>query len=265
MKRTRTGSGPAPRLEESRTAVFFRGMQAGVPIGLGYLAVAFSLGIAARNAGMTAFQGFLASALGLASAGEYAAFTLIAAGGAYLEMALITLIANARYLLMSFAMSQRMDPEGPLRHRLGMAYFITDEIFAVTIAQPGYLEPLYLYGAASVAAPCWAVGTALGVIAGNLLPIRVVSAFSVTLYGMFLAVFIPAAKKNRVVALLVLVSFAASWAAGVLPGISALSSGTRTILLTVVISAAAALLFPVKPEQEADQSAQEGSEGEAQA
>ena len=233
MKRTKTGRGPAPRLEESRTAVFFRGFQAGIPIGLGYLAVSFSLGIAGRNAGMTAFQGFLASALGLASAGEYAAFTLI---------------ANARYLLMSFAMSQRMDPKSPLRHRLGMAYFITDEIFAVTIAQPGYLEPLYLYGAASVAAPCWAVGTALGVIAGNLLPIRVVSAFSVTLYGMFLAVFIPAAKKNRVVALLVLVSFAASWAAGVLPGISALSSGTRTILLTVVISAAAALLFPVKPE-----------------
>ena len=250
MKQHHRGGGAwSPTLEESRLTVFFRGLRAGVPIGLGYLAVSFSLGIAARNAGMTAFQGFLASALGLASAGEYAAFTLIAAGGAYLEMALITLVTNARYLLMSFAMSQRMDPKTPLGHRLGMAYFITDEIFAVTIAQSGYLNPWYLYGAASVAAPCWAVGTALGVIAGNLLPLRVVSAFSVALYGMFLAVIIPAARKNRVVAVLVLICFAASWAAGVLPGVSRLSGGTRTILLTVIIAGAAALLFPVPAEE----------------
>jgi predicted branched-subunit amino acid permease len=229
--------------------LFRQGMRAGIPIGLGYFAVSFSLGIAARAAGITAFQGFLFSALGLASAGEYAAFTVIAAAGTYLEMALVTLVANARYLLMSWAMSQRMDPSAPLRHRLGMGYFITDEIFAVTISRPGWLSPWYMYGAGAVAAPCWAVGTALGVLAGQALPVRAVSALSVALYGMFLAVILPAAKENRVVAALVLASFALSWAAGVLPGLSALSAGTRTILLTVLIAGAAAALRPVEEKE----------------
>ena len=55
------------------------GARDGIPIGLGYFAVSFSLGIAAKNAGLTVFQAFLASLLCNASAGEYAGFTLIAA------------------------------------------------------------------------------------------------------------------------------------------------------------------------------------------
>ncbi len=229
-------------------SAFFAGVRAGVPIGLGYFAVSFSLGIAARSAGLTAFQALLASALELASAGEYAAFTLIAAGASLWEMALMTLITNARYLLMSCALSQRLSPDTPLSHRLLTGWFITDELFAVSSAQPGRLDPRYLWGAAAVAAPCWSVGTALGVLAGNLLPLRAVSALSVALYGMFLAVIVPAGRKSRVLAALVLVCFAASWAAAVLPLLSALSAGSRTILLTLVIAGGAALLFPVKEE-----------------
>ena len=177
---------------------FKEGIRDGIPIGLGYLAVSFSLGVAARSAGLTAFQGFIASLLNNASAGEYAGFTVIAANASYLEMALMTLVANARYLLMSCA-----------------------------------------------------CGTALGVTAGNMLPLRVVSALSVALFGMFLAVIIPPARKNRTVAIFVLISFLASFAAANLPYVSQLSSGTRTIILTILISAAAATLFPVKEEEEA--------------
>ena len=230
--------------------VFCDGMRDGFPIALGYFAVAFSLGIAARNAGLTPVQGFLASILNNASAGEYAAFTLIAAGATYWEVAVITLIANARYLLMSCALAQRFAPETPFFHRLIVGYDVTDEIFGITIARPGYLNPYYTYGAILLAAPAWAIGTALGIIAGNALPLRVVSALSVALYGMFLAIIIPPARKNRIVAGLVALSFALSFACEYLPGVAVLSSGTRTILLTVLISGAAAVLFPVK--QEAD-------------
>lgn len=230
--------------------VFCDGMRDGFPISLGYFAVAFSLGIAARNAGLTPVQGFLASILNNASAGEYAAFTLIAAKATYWEVAVITLIANARYLLMSCALAQRFSPETPFFHRLLIGYDVTDELFGITIARPGYLNPYYTYGAILLAAPAWAIGTALGIIAGNALPLRVVSALSVALYGMFLAIIIPPARKNRIVAALVVISFVLSFACEYLPGISALSGGTRTIILTVVISAAAAVLFPVK--QEAD-------------
>ena len=230
--------------------VLYEGMRDGFPIALGYFAVSFSLGIAARNAGLTPMQGFWASLLNNASAGEYAAFTLIAAKATYWEVAVITLIANARYLLMSCALAQRFAPETPFFHRLIVGYDVTDEIFGITIARPGYLNPYYTYGAILLAAPAWAIGTALGIMAGNALPLRIVSALSVALYGMFLAIIIPPARKNRIVAGLVALSFALSFACEYLPGVASLSSGTRTILLTVLISGAAAVLFPVK--QEAD-------------
>ena len=227
-----------------------QGMRDGVPIALGYFAVSFSLGIAARHAGFTPMQGFLASLLNNASAGEYAAFTLIAAKAAYWEVALITLIANARYLLMSCALAQRFAPGAPFFHRLIIGYDVTDELFGITIARPGYLNPFYTYGAIALAAPAWAMGTALGIVAGNLLPLRAVSALSVALYGMFLAIIIPPARKNKVVAVLVALSFALSFVCNFLPGIASLSDGTRTILLTVLISCGAAVLFPVPTQAE---------------
>ena len=97
---------------------FLEGMRDGIPIALGYVAGAVSLGIAARNAGLDAWQAFVASALNLASAGEYAGFSAIAANAGYLEVATVTLITNARYFLMGASLAQRFDPEacfpGPL-------------------------------------------------------------------------------------------------------------------------------------------------------
>lgn len=231
-------------------AAFAKGMKDGLPIGLGYFAVSFSLGIAARNAGLTPFQGLLTSLLCNTSAGEYAGFTLIAAGASLLEVAVMTLVVNARYLLMSIALSQRLHPETSILHRMCMVYDLSDEIFAVSVARPGYLSPNYTYGVTLAAAPFWAVGTALGCLTGNLIPIRWVSAFSVALFGMFLAVIIPPARKNKVIAATVLLCFIASYAAEHLPVISDISGGTRTIILTVGISAAAAILFPKEKESE---------------
>ncbi|MBQ8092916.1 MAG: AzlC family ABC transporter permease [Clostridia bacterium] len=231
------------------------GTRDGVPIALGYFAVAFSLGIAARNIGMTPFQGFLASFLNMASAGEHAAFTSIAHHATYLEIALVTLVANARYLLMSCSLSQKYPESLPFYHRLLSGFGITDELFGICIARPGWLNPFYLYGAFLISALAWSSGTALGIIMGNLLPARAVSALSVALFGMFLAVIIPPARKSRVVACLIVIAFLLSYLAGVLPGIRNLSSGNRTILLTVLIAGSAAALFPVKDETEADHDA----------
>ncbi len=235
-------------MQETNGSWYRKGLRVGIPIGLGYFAVAFSLGIAAKQAGFTAFQAGLASAVGNASAGEFAAFTLVAAGATYLEMAMMTMVANARYLLMSCALSQKLPQNIKFIHRLILGFYITDEYFGVAISVPGKLNPWYSYGVISVAAPAWAMGTYFGVLMGNVLPIGVVSALSVSLYGMFLAIIIPPAKKDKVVAVLVVLSMLASFLASRLPIISGLSSGMRIILLTVVISLGAAVLFPVKEE-----------------
>ena len=239
------------RNKENR-AILRRGIIDGIPIGLGYLAVSFSLGVAARGGGITPLQGFFASLLCNTSTGEHAVFSLIGAGAALIEVALVTFIANARYLLMSFALSQRTDPKTGILHRLGMAFYITDEIFGISIARDGYLNPLYTYGAALIASPCWAAGTAIGIVAGSVLPPSAVSALGVAIYGMFIAIITPPAKKNKVVAVLIIISFLLSWLAGALPFVSQISEGTRTIILTVAISALAALLFPRKQEKEGE-------------
>lgn len=233
---------------KGQKSVLLLGMRDGLPIGFGYFAVAFSLGIAAKDAGLSAFEGFLASLLTNASAGEHAVFNLIRASAPYIEVALITLITNARYLLMGCALSQRFDVDTPLVHRLVVGFDITDEIFGITIARDGKINPYYTYGAMITSIPFWATGTALGIIMGNLLPIRVVSALSVALYGMFIAIIVPPAKKDKVIAALIPVCFAFSALFAYAPYISQLSEGNRTIILTVAISAAAALLFPVKEE-----------------
>ena len=220
------------------------GVRDGMPIALGYFVVAFTLGIAARNAGLSPFQGFLASFFNNASAGEYAAFIVIAADRPYLEMALITLVANARYLLMSCVLSQRFSPDASIWHRIFVGFDVTDEIFGISAARPVPLDPYYNYGAMLVALPGWSVGTAVGIIAGNALPAAAVSALSVALYGMFLAIIIPPARKNRVIGMFVAIAFAASFAASVLPVVSKLSGGTRTILLTVILAAVAAAKYP---------------------
>lgn len=231
-------------------SAFLKGMKNSIPIAFGYLAVSFSLGIAAKNAGLTAFEGFIASLLNNASAGEYAGFTVIKNNGAYWEIAIMVLIANARYFLMGTALSQRIDPNTKWYHRIFIGYDLTDELFGIAIAQPGFLNPLYYYGAMVLTIPAWGIGTALGIVAGNILPLTIVSALSVALYGMFLAVIIPPCRKNIKLIGIIAVAFGFSYAASVIPGISSLSEGTRIIILTIFISVIAALLFPIKDSKE---------------
>ena len=231
-------------LKENKLALA-EGFRDGIPIGLGYFVVSFTLGIMARHVGLTPFQGFLTSFLNNASAGEYVGFALISVHAPYIEIAIMTFIANARYLLMSAVLSQKFSPDTPFYHRIFVGFDVTDEIFGISIARQGWLNPFYNYGAMLTALPGWSLGTALGIVAGNILPPSAVSALSVALYGMFIAIIIPPARKDKIVAICVAVSFFASYLAEkFLQGI--ISTGTQTIFLTVIIAGAAAILYPIK-------------------
>ncbi len=227
---------------------FITGFKDGIPIGLGYFAVSFALGIAMKNAGLTWIDGFFMSLLNLASAGEYAGTQVILASGSYLQMILMTAIANARYMLMSCSLSQKLSTETPTKHRLLIGYAITDELFGIAINRKGYLEPFYFYGGMAASVLPWAVGTSCGIVMGNILPSALVSALSVALYGMFLAIIIPPAKKNKVVLVLVILSFLASYVCTIIPILSSISSGTRIIILTILLAGSAAFLKPIKEE-----------------
>ena len=226
-----------------------RGMRDGLPIAIGYFAVAFALGIKATAAGLSAWQSALLSLLNVTSAGEAAGIALLGVGTTYVELAFTQLVINIRYLLMSCALSQKLAPETGLLHRLLVGYGVTDEIFGISAAVEGNLTPYYSYGAILVAVPGWTLGTLLGAIMGSLLPARATSALSVALYAMFLAIILPPARKSRTIAVLVALSMAASAALTVLCNrlsLTGFTEGFRIVALTIAISLAAAILCPVK-------------------
>ena len=231
-----------------RTA-FKQGMTDGIPIALGYMAVSFTFGIMAKDAGLTAFQAVLLSLTNLTSAGQFAGLGIIVASSSYLEMAFTQLVINLRYCLMSCALSQKLDLKAPFFHRFFIAYGNTDEIFGICSCREGKLDPFYCYGAISVASPGWAFGTFLGVLSGSILPARILSALGVALYGMFIAVIIPPAKTDKIIRGIVLASMAVSLVFTIIPVLNQISSGFRIILLTLLIAGTAALLFPIKSEE----------------
>ena len=224
------------------------GLRMGFPIGLGYFAVAFSLGIIASKAGLNAVEGFLSSFFTRASAGEYGVYTLVAAQAAYIEVAAMSIVVNLRYMLMSAALSQKIAPATSPLKRLLMACCVTDEVFAISIAHPGYTPPAYTYSAALISTLFWATGCAVGITAGTLLPTNMVTALSMSLYGMFLAIIIPPARSDRNVFYTIAASFLLSGLFAIAPLISQWSSGMRTVLLTIIISAVAAWIKPITTE-----------------
>lgn len=231
---------------------FKRGIQDGIPIGLGYFAVSFTFGMMAVSGGLTAWQAVLISLTNLTSAGQFAGLGIIVAGGSMWEMALTQLVINLRYCLMSFSLSQKLEKNISTGHRLAVAFGVTDEIFGVSASQEGRLSPWYNYGVMSMAIPGWTLGTLVGAVLGNVLPGFLVSALNVAIYGMFLAVIIPPAKKNKSVLGVVIGAMAISTVFAVVPVLNKVSSGFVIIITTLIVAGLAAHFSPIPEEKEAE-------------
>lgn len=235
---------------ESNLNIFKKGMADGIPIMLGYFAVSFALGIAAAEINMTAPQAFLMSAGMMASAGEFAAISLINSNSGIFEIIMTCIIVNLRYLLMSCSLSQKPAPNIHNIHRFGLAYCITDEIFALSSTVDGYLNPFYTYGMMLVSFSGWTVGTVCGVVFGNILPVWLVNALGISLYGMFLAIIIPPARKDKFIGVLVSFSMLLSFIFTKTPYLCNISTGFRIIILTVIIAGIAAFIKPSETVEE---------------
>ena len=231
-------------------ACFKKGLKDGIPIGLGYFAVSFAFGMMCVAGGLTVWQAGLISLTNLTSAGQFAGLSVMVAGGSYWEMALTQLIINLRYTLMSFSIGQKLERDKSWLHRFFVSFGITDESFAVSASQPGRLNPYYSYGAMCMGIPGWTAGTVLGAFCGNVLPAFIVSALSVALYGMFLAVIIPPSTKSRSVLAVVLGAMAVSTLFRIVPLLKQVSSGFVIIITTLLVAGLAAWLCPVKEEEE---------------
>ena len=227
---------------------FFKGLYHGIPIALGYLSVSFGFGIMAVKAGLSILAAVGISVTNLTSAGQAAGVAIIAAGGSYIEMALTQLVINIRYSLMGLSLSQRLDKSFTTPHRLLASFGITDEIFAVASAQPGRVTPWYMYGLILISFLGWSGGTLLGAAAGQFLPAAITDAMGIVLYGMFLAIIIPPARKEKSVLTAVVIAALFSILFSYL--LTAVSPGFAVIISAIAASVVAALLFPIDEEEE---------------
>ncbi|UWG95665.1 AzlC family ABC transporter permease [Dehalobacter sp. DCM] len=232
--------------KSSQRKAWTNGIKDGIPICLGYIAVSFTFGIMAKSSGLTSSQAVIMSATNLTSAGQFASLALISTSSSYIEMAITQLVINIRYCLMSFSLAQKFDPKTAFAHRLFVAFGITDEIFGVSVVREGKLNPYYNYGLMTISISGWVLGTLLGVLSGGLLPPRIISALSVALYGMFIAIIVPPARGNKVLTGIIIFSMGLSFLFTKVSILSPISSGTKIIVLTLLIAGAAALLFPIK-------------------
>ena len=227
---------------------FMKGLSDGVPIGLGYFSVAMGFGILAINLKISAFFAWLISATNLTSAGQAAGVEVIAAGGTLIEMALTQLVINLRYSLMGFSLTQKLDNSFTTPKRLVLSMGITDEIYAMAISQKGKISPAYMTGLIIIPFIGWTSGTVVGAFASQILPEIISDVMGIMLYGMFIAVFVPASKKSKNVLLAVLISAGASIIFKYL--LTFVSGGFSIILSAIIASVVCALIFPVKEEKE---------------
>lgn len=234
----------------SNFKIFKSGLKNGIPIFLGYLAVSFAFGIAAKGAGLTSWQAIIISATNLTSAGQTSAINIIAANGGFIAIALDQLVVNLRYCLMSSSLSQRFDSKTKWYHRFLISFGVTDEIFGVSSAYAQEnVPPAYCYGLIAASWPGWVGGTALGCFLGAVLPQSVLSALGVALYGMFIAIIVPPTKKNPVLLGIVAFSMAASCGFDYIIKLVPKLDEYKVIILTLVIAGLAAYFFPIKEEE----------------
>ena len=236
-------------MKNLRAKDYFAGMRDGMPVCVGYFSVSFGFGAMAVAQGLKIWHAILISATNLTSAGQFAGLTVIAAGAAIVEMILTQLVINSRYALMSLALGQRLGPQTGFWKRLAVAFFNTDEVFALGMARGRKLTPAYFTGAGTVAAVGWTGGTALGAFAGSVLPVSVRAALGVMLYGMFIAIVVPQAKQEKPILVSVLLALVCSCLFQWVPVLDRVSAGIAIVICTVVAAAVCAWLFPVKEEE----------------
>ncbi len=229
---------------------FLEGIKDGIPICLGYFSVSMAFGIAAVKGGLPILAAIITSLTNVTSAGQFAGVNIILEHGGLLELAITTLVINMRYFLMSLSVSQKVSADMTLWQRNLVSFGITYEIFAVSMGRMYPLTASYMAGLIITPVLGWTLGTAVGALATSVMPTALSSAMGIALYGMFIAIVIPPARDNKNVLIAVIMAIVLSFIFSYAPVLNNISSGWTIIIITLVVSALCATLFPVNTEEE---------------
>lgn len=237
-------------LEQKNKTLFYNGIKRGFPIAIGYIPVSFTFGLMAVSGGLPPWLAIFISLSNVTSAGQFAGTNLIFSGAGFFEITLTTFVINIRYMLMSLSLSQKIEEKTTLWQRLIFSFGITDETFTVAALEPGKLSYPYMLGLILLPVTGWTLGTTLGALISSSLPVSLANAMGIALYGMFIAIIIPPAKKSRAVVLVVFVAIVIVCTIKYIKIFSFISSGFRIIIATILAAGVGAYFYPVKEQKE---------------
>ena len=224
---------------------FLRGLKSGIPIGLGYLSVSFSFGIMAVSKGFHWWQAVIISMVTVTSAGQLAGIGIMINPGQYMEMLISQLTVNVRYSFMAISLSQKTDSKFKGIYRWLLGFFITDEIFAVA-SNEKEVSRSFFAGLSLIPWLGWTMGTLTGALLGNILPDELMSALCIAIYGMFVAIIAPKAKKSLSLLIVVVIALAMSCIFYYAPVLKEISSGISISVCAILAALIGAIFFPVK-------------------
>lgn len=241
-------------MDTYKKEAYERGLRLGMPIGIGYFSVSFAFGMMAVATGLSPLLALAISMTNVTSAGQFAGIQVIAAGGTFFEMILTMLMLNARYFLMSLALSQKVSKHLKGIQRALMSFCVTDEIFAVASMEKEPITGWYWLGLVTMPYIGWSLGTLSGALISGFLPKSLQDALGIALYGMFIAIIIPAAKHSKRIVLTIGLAILVSSVLYYIPMFNHISSGFAVIIVTLISAGVMAYVAPIVE--------QEGSEEE---
>ena len=240
-------------MNQQEKSLFKKGFKLGIPIGIGYFSVSFAFGMMAVASGLSPLMALCISMTNVTSAGQFAGIQVMAAGGSYIEMALTMLMINARYFLMSLSLSQKVSKRLSTIQRAFMSFIVTDEVFAVASVESGEIKGWYWVGLGLMPYLGWSSGTLAGAIISGVLPSSLQDALGIALYGMFIAIIIPAAKHSKAIVMTILLSVGVSCLLYYMPLFSQISSGFAVIIVTLVAAGIMAYVAPIEEETQEEE------------
>jgi 4-azaleucine resistance transporter AzlC len=149
----------------TETGSYRDGARTIAPIAIAAAAFGATFGVLAREAGMQALAALAMSATTFAGSAQFAAASILGAGGGAAAAVGAAVLLNARYAPISISVAPAF-VGGPLR-RLLESQLIVDESWAVSRRQDGRFDRRVLVGAGLVLYASWVGGTGMGALAGS--------------------------------------------------------------------------------------------------
>ncbi len=175
-------------------ASFMKGVRLTIPICLGIVLVGISFGLLAMQTGFSAFQTVLMSAMVMAGSSQLMALGMIGQGAPIISIVIATFFVNLRHIVMSSSAMSRLQ-DTPVGYRMLGAFALCDESFAVFSLAEEHSFAL-LMGSNTAMYVTWILSSALGCVLNQVVPDVVANSFGIAIYAAFLAMLLPAVKKN---------------------------------------------------------------------